>query len=131
MPGWRNVEYLGFCRRADVASAFEGARVGLLLFRPAGNHEEAMPTKLFEYLGAGLPVIISDTMRCSDIVRDFECGIVVKPHDVDAIARAITFLVENPVAAQAMGERGRRIVVERYQWNSEAKKLKQLYAEIA
>ncbi|MFN2448966.1 MAG: glycosyltransferase family 4 protein [Candidatus Baltobacteraceae bacterium] len=131
MPGWTKVEYLGFCRRADVARAFEGARVGLLLFRPAANHEEAMPTKLFEYLGAGLPVVISDTMRCSDIVRDHECGIVVKPNDVDAIARAMTFLVENPVAAQAMGERGRRVVMERYQWSSEASKLKQLYADIA
>ncbi|HET7813799.1 MAG TPA: glycosyltransferase family 4 protein [Candidatus Baltobacteraceae bacterium] len=131
MPGWQQTEFLGFCRRADVAAAFSGARVGLLLFRPAANHEEAMPTKLFEYLGAGLPVVISDTLRCSQIVRDYDCGIVVKPSDIDGIARAITFLVENPAIAQAMGERGRRIVTERYQWTSEANKLKQLYAEIA
>ena len=131
LPGWRNVEFLGFCRRSDVGRAFEGARLGLLLFRPAANHEEAMPTKLFEYLGAGLPVIISDTMQCSSIVRQHECGIVVKPTDIEGIARAITFLVENPSAAKAMGERGRRIVLERYQWSSEADKLRKLYAEIA
>lgn len=131
MPGWQNVDYLGFCRRADVASVFSKARVGLLLFRPAANHEEAMPTKLFEYLGAGLPVIISDTMRCSAIVRDNDCGIVVKPHDIEGIARAISFLIDNPVAAQSMGERGRRIVMERYQWSSEADKLTKLYEAIA
>jgi len=131
MPGWKRTEFLGFCRRADVAAAFSGARLGLLLFRPAANHEEAMPTKLFEYLGAGLPVVISDTMRCSQIVRDYDCGIVVKPSDVEGIARAIGYLIENPAIAQAMGERGRAIVTERYQWTSEAKKLKQLYAEIA
>ena len=131
MPAWAHVDYLGFCPRSAVAAAFETARAGLLLFRPAANHEEAMPTKLFEYLGAGLPVVISDTMQCSAIVRDNRCGIVVNPRDVGAIARAVSYLVENPAVAQAMGERGRAIVEERYQWTSEAQKLMKLYAEIA
>jgi hypothetical protein len=30
-----------------------------------------------------------------------------------------------------MGERGRRLVLDRYQWSSEARKLTALYAEIA
>lgn len=131
LPGWRKVDYEGFARRADVARIFAGVRAGLLLFRAAANHEEAMPTKLFEYLGAGLPVIISDTLRCSDIVHQNDCGLVVDPTDRDAVARAIGFLVDNPAIAQQMGARGRRIVTERYQWNSEAKKLTKLYAEIA
>lgn len=131
MAGWRKVDYFGFARRAEVARIFGTARAGLLLFRPAANHEDAMPTKLFEYLGAGLPVIISNTLRCSEIVRQNECGVVVNPLDHDAVARAISFLIDNPALAQEMGVRGRRIVTERYQWNSEAKKLTKLYAEIA
>lgn len=131
MPGWKHVDYVGFCTRAEVAKALSRARVGMLLFRPAANHDEAMPTKLFEYLGAGLPVIISDTLQCSSIVKDNECGLVVDPSDVQAIARAITFFIQNPAIAQAMGERGRRLVTERYQWKSEATKLTKLYAEIA
>lgn len=130
-PGWNRVDYVGFVRRADVARLFGAARAGMLLFRRAANHEEAMPTKLFEYLAAGLPVIISDTMKCSAIVREHDCGIVVDPADTEGIARAISFLLDNPRAAQAMGERGRTIVTERYQWKSEASKLMRLYAEIA
>ena len=76
-------------------------------------------------------MIISSTLRCSDIVRENDCGIVVDPSDPDEIARAMTFLVERPAIAEAMGERGRRLVRERYQWNSEASKLTKLYAEIA
>jgi glycosyltransferase involved in cell wall biosynthesis len=70
-------------------------------------------------------------MRCSDIVREHECGLIVDPCDVDAIASAIRYCVDNPLAAREMGERGRRAVMERYQWSSEAKKLTKLYAEIA
>lgn len=131
MPGWRRVDYVGFARRAEVAQILGRARAGMLLFRPAANHEDAMPTKLFEYLGAGLPVIISNTLRCSEIVRKNECGLVVDPLDRDAVARAISFLIDHPAIAQEMGARGRRIVTEQYQWNSEAKKLTKLYAEIA
>ena len=131
MPGWGRVEFLGFCRRSEVSGVLGSVRAGLLLFRQAANHEEAMPTKLFEYLGAGLPVIISDTLQCSSIIRENRCGVVVDPADRDAIARAITWIVENPETAQAMGERGRRLVRERYLWSSEANKLTRLYAEIA
>jgi glycosyltransferase involved in cell wall biosynthesis len=128
---WSRVEYLGFCPRSKVADVLASARAGMLLFRRAANHDEALPTKLFEYLGAGLPVIISDTLRCSDLVRQNDCGIVVNPSDPQAVARAMAFLIENPATAQAMGERGRRLVTERYQWKSEANKLTKLYAEIA
>lgn len=131
MPGWAKVDYLGFAGRSQVPQILAGARAGMLLMRAAANHEEALPTKLFEYLGAGLPVIISNTLQCSSIVREHQCGLVVDVDDVDSIARAITYLVENPAAAQEMGRRGRILVTEHYQWSSEAKKLVRLYAEIA
>jgi glycosyltransferase involved in cell wall biosynthesis len=131
LRAWSRVEFLGFCPRSKVADVLAGARAGMLLFRRAANHDEALPTKLFEYLGAGLPVIISDTLRCSELVREYDCGIVVNPSDPAAVARAMVFLIDNPATAQAMGERGRRLVTERYQWKSEANKLTNLYAEIA
>lgn len=131
LPSWKRVEYLGLLPRGEAMRALENARVGLLLFRAAANHDECMPTKLFEYLGAGLPVVISNTMQCSSIVLENDCGVVVDPRDIDGVARAITFLVENPAIASAMGERGRSLVTERYQWSSEANKLTKLYAEIA
>jgi glycosyltransferase involved in cell wall biosynthesis len=131
LPGFRRVRYTGYCPRSQVASALSSARAGLLLFQTAANHEDALPNKLFEYLGAGLPVIISDALRCSAMVREQECGIVVNAADTHEIARAIMTLIDNPALAQKMGERGRALVRERFQWTSEASKLKQLYAEIA
>lgn len=128
---WSLVDFRGFCPRSQVGAVLGNARAGMLLFRRAANHEEALPTKLFEYLGAGLPVIISETLNCSALVRESDCGIVVDPSDPDAIARAMAFLIDNPGTAQAMGERGRRLVTDRYQWKSEASKLTRLYAEIA
>ena len=131
LPGWDRVTYLGQCTRAQVKDLLAQARVGLLLYRAAANHEECVPNKLFEYLGAGLPVIVADTMQCREIVEEGACGLVVDPTDVSAIAKAITWMIEHPDLAHDMGERGRHLVLERYQWSSEAKKLTSLYSRIA
>jgi glycosyltransferase involved in cell wall biosynthesis len=130
MPGWARTDYLGWRPRSEVPAILNGARVGLLLFLPAQNHEEAMPTKLFEYMAAGLPVIISSSLRCSSVLAEAECGVIVDPFDQGAIARAITHLVTHPAMAQSMGERARRLIDERFQWATEADKLTNLYAEI-
>ena len=130
-PGWERIDFTGYCARHDVPAALGEARAGLLLFRAAANHEEALPNKLFEYLGAGLPVIISRTLRASAIVEEHGCGLVVDPDDPGAIAVAIARLIDDPEEAQRMGERGSALVKEQYQWTSEAQKLTRLYAEIA
>ncbi len=131
LPAWRHVEFSGWCARSNVPRLLSSVRAGLLVLQPASSFEDSMPTKLYEYLGAGLPVVVSRSLNCSAIVHEFDCGLAVDPCDVDAIAQAVTFLVNHPDAAQAMGARGRRFVMERCQWNNEAKKLTQLYAEIA
>jgi glycosyltransferase involved in cell wall biosynthesis len=131
LPGWERVDFRGQCSRPQVKQLLAQARVGLLLYGAAANHDECVPNKLFEYLGAGLPVIVGDTMQCAQIVEDERCGIVVDPRDVRAIAQAIDWIMKHPQLAQEMGERGRRVVLERYQWSSEAEKLTSLYARIA
>lgn len=131
LPGWDRVEFSGQCSRAEVARLLARAQVGLLLFHAAANHEDCMPNKLFEYMAAGLPVLIADTMNCKSIILENDCGLVVDPRDIEAIAAGISYLTENPDVATQMGERGRRLTMEQYQWSSEAQKLTSLYARIA
>lgn len=131
MPAWHKVDFLGWCERERVAQVLGGARLGLITLRPAKNFADSLPVKMFEYMAAGLPVVISETIRASAVVRENDCGIVVNPLDPRAIAQAVSYLIDNPDIAQAMGERGRRLVLERYQWVNEAQKLRTLYAQIA
>ena len=131
MPGFAQVDFIGHCPRSQIAAVLGRARAGIMLFRPAANLERTEPTKLFEYLGSGLPMIISKSHRYSALVKEHDCGIVVDQGDPHDIARAISFLVNHPDVAQAMGERGRRLITNHYQWTTEAAKLTDLYARIA
>ncbi len=130
--GWNHVDYLGPRHRTDLSGILAQARAGLLLMLPASNHNDALPTKVFEYMAAGLPVVVSNAVPlAAQIVQQHECGVVVDPTDVKAVAAAIRFFLEHPDEAEAMGERGRRAAIEQYQWATEARKLTGLYAQIA
>ena len=52
------------------------------------------------------------------------------PENVEEIAQAIAFLRDNPEEAKRMGENGRRVVKEEFNWGVEEKKLFALYEDI-
>lgn len=51
--------------------------------------ELALPNKLFEYLMAGLPVVVSDLPEMRRAVEEHDIGLVVDPNDTEAIAAAL------------------------------------------
>lgn len=132
LRGWAKVEPLGQLSRQALAKAMAEARIGLLLLLPAPNHDHAMPTKFFEYMEAGLPVIASKFLVAyRGIVDEHDCGILVDPRDPAEIAAAMRRLFAAPTEAQTMGQRGRAALMGRYEWNIEANNLLRLYREIA
>lgn len=100
---------------------------GLALLHPLPNYIDSYPTKIFEYMALGLPVIASKFPLYLDVVEGNGCGICVDPLDENAIAAAIRRIIEHPDEALAMGQRGREAVQRRYNWDSEALKLLSLY----
>lgn len=131
LAGWRHVDECGQVDRAAVASLLRQVRAGLVLFHPDPNHVEAQPNKLFEYMSAGLPVIASDFPLWRELIERERCGLLVDPLDVDAIARAIEFVVTHTEEAEAMGRRGRLAVERTYNWSSESRKLIALYQSLS
>lgn len=124
------VEYLGFLTRPQVADLVSRAKIGMVTVLPGGNNTNAQPTKLFEYMSAGLPVIASDFPVFRQIVESAGCGILVDPQNPVAIANAMVWLLQNSSQAAEMGRSGRRAVAKRYNWEREAKFLVAAYDEL-
>jgi glycosyltransferase involved in cell wall biosynthesis len=130
MPGWRNVNDLGFISRIKLSHVLGSSMAGLVTFLPLPNHIEAQPNKMFEYMSAGLPVIASNFPLWREIVLGNNCGLCIDPRNPIEITQAINFIVNNPNEARVMGENGKRAVSERYNWSIEEKKLYLFYSEI-
>jgi glycosyltransferase involved in cell wall biosynthesis len=125
--GWERVTDLGLIDRAGVHMLMSDSVAGMVTLLPLPNHIDALPTKMFEYMSAGIPVIASNFPLWRQIIEGNRCGICVDPFDSTAIAAAIDYLVCNPDIAQSMGERGRKAVLEKYNWDVEASRLTDFY----
>jgi glycosyltransferase involved in cell wall biosynthesis len=130
LPGWSRTEYVGPVDRAGIAHELSKASVGLVLLHPEPNYVASQPVKLFEYMCAGIPVIVSDFPVCREIVRRARCGLLVNPRDPDEIAGAMQYLLTHPEEAAAMGRCGFQAVHEHYNWANEEKILVQMYERL-
>ncbi len=129
--GWARVNEHGFLDRAGVREVMKRSVAGVVGFLPLPNHMDALPTKMFEYMSSGIPVIASNFPLWRDIIEGNQCGLCVDPLDPKAIAAAIDFLVSNPDVASRMGENGRKAVLGKYNWSIQATRLTEFYGAIS
>jgi glycosyltransferase involved in cell wall biosynthesis len=130
LPGYRRICLLGWLKPEEVYKELRFADVGLVCLHPEPYYIVACPTKLFEYMAAGLPLVASNFPLWKDIVEGNNCGICVDPLDPKAIAQAIEYLITHPEEAKKMGENGKKAVLEKYNWEKESKKLLKVYEEL-
>jgi glycosyltransferase involved in cell wall biosynthesis len=130
MPGWERVEFLGKLTRPQTLSALADASVAMVLFSRNRNHFGVGSNRLFEAMGAGVPVITSNFPKWKELIDRIGCGITVDPEDPQAIAGAIEHLCSHPSICREMGQRARAAVQDELNWDREKEKLLSLYASL-
>ncbi len=114
------VDFLGYCNYSELENIYNRASVGISIIDYKKNLGGILGTfavnKIFEYMSYGLPIICSDYKSWQKIVKDYDCGICVEPKNFNQIESAIDYLLENKKEAFEMGRRGRKAVLEKYNW---------------
>lgn len=76
------------------------------------------PTKLFEYMSMGKPIIASDVDQLRDIINP-DIGFLVPPDDVEGFVLAACALMERDQQEQrSMGNRARGTAMQRHSWQN-------------
>ncbi|MEI7814746.1 MAG: glycosyltransferase family 4 protein [Coriobacteriia bacterium] len=124
------VIYLGRLPYSEVAGVAAHAIVSYVPMVAADRETMFSPLKLYESMACGVPVIATDVVGISEVVNEAKCGILVEAGDACAIAVATRSLMLDEELARYMGERGRRIVVERYSWRARAEQKMAVVADV-
>jgi len=111
--GLRNVTLLPAVPHDQVPALLAAADILLVPLRDVPLFSSFIPSKMFECLAAGRPVVGAMAGEAAQILR--EAGaLVVPPEDDGALAGAIAALAADPRRREAIGRQGRRYVEEHF-----------------
>lgn len=116
---------LGLLPHDELVSAYQAADVYV-----SSSRHESFGKVLVEANAAGLPVVATATTGSQDIVDPGVNGYLAPVGDAAKLAEHIVHLLENPELAQVMGERGQRLVAERFDGNKNIKAVVQYWRDI-
>jgi glycosyltransferase involved in cell wall biosynthesis len=125
-----NVYLRGYMPPSEGWKIIARCHVGLAILSPIPNYVKSFPTKMFEYMALGIPVIVSNFPLYRSVVEKENCGLCINPEDPYELANAIEWMFKNREEAIKMGERGREAVRNIYRWENEMEKLLEFYNEI-
>ncbi|WP_227134350.1 glycosyltransferase family 4 protein [Halorubellus salinus] len=123
-----NIHFVGRIPYEDIFSYLNCADLGLCLVDQK-RCEHALPTKIFEYMYSKTPVVATDAQSIRPYISR-EVGRLVSQTDPEGQADAIEELISDSTRLEKMGNRGRELVEERYNWEQEADLLVSIYESL-
>lgn len=93
------------------------------------NQKYSLPNKLFDYLSAGIPVIVSPLPEISKIVNEFDCGIITDDVTPDSISAALVKLRDDKELYQRLkeGAQNASIILN---WENESRKEDHFFRDV-
>ena len=125
-----HVEFTGLVSHLQVHHHILDADVGLALLHPDPNYVNSLPTKMFEYMMMGRPVVVANFPMWAQIVAEADCGYAPDPLDLDAVEQLLHRLLGDAELRREMGRRGRAAVLEKYSWEKEGERLVAFYRDL-
>jgi glycosyltransferase involved in cell wall biosynthesis len=89
-----------------------------------------IPSKIFEAMGAGRPIVLGVEGESRDIVERAGCGIPIEPENPEQLAAAVQNLAERPELAREMGAKGRAYVAREHDRRVLAGRLADVLADL-
>ncbi len=109
-----NVRFLDAVGKDRVRDFYSMADICLVPLRNIPLFDTFIPSKMFEIMAVGCPILASVRGEAADILRRSGAARVVDPEDAGAIAAGITALADDRALRATMGAAGREFVCREY-----------------
>jgi glycosyltransferase involved in cell wall biosynthesis len=125
------VRLIGPVPPEELLATTAGASIGVAPIEgKSPSYYYAAPNKLFEYLGAGIPVVATRLPEMERVVNEREVGLLCEPGDPDGLAEAINRLLGDDELYERL--RSNAVAAAKvYNWQNEKSKLLDVYAGLS
>lgn len=119
-----------FLENEEYAYSVTACHVALISLRD-GLEGMAVPSKIMGIMAAGIPAIalVPEESEVALIIKEENCGIVVRPGDVNGIIQALNTLKEDGMLREKMGSNGRQAFLNKYTTDIVAREYFSLFSE--
>ena len=122
-----NVVIHGYKHYTQICDLYESANVALIPHVKSGHTDNTIPHKIFQYLYAGIPMLVSDCDPLVRIVDETQGGVSYRYDHPEELAALIARFYEHPELLNDYIHHGRQAVVDKYNWEVDGAKLERLY----
>ncbi len=112
--GLGNVIFVGPVDKEEVKQYWRLCDVALVLLKDAPIFRHVIPSKIFEAMGTGRPIILGVSGESQELLKEAGAGIAISPENPQALAEAVTKLMDNPALCRDMGAAGRKFVERKF-----------------
>lgn len=116
----RDAFFIGRC--GNVADLLAVSDVCVL-----SSKAEGFSNSILEYMAAARPVVATDVGGAREAMIEGETGYLVPSGDDEKMAARIVSLLRDPERARVMGERGRRVIEQKFSCEAQLERTENLY----
>ncbi|MBO0723666.1 MAG: glycosyltransferase family 4 protein, partial [Blastocatellia bacterium] len=109
--GLNNVTFLDERPREGLAAYYRASDVSIVPLRRLPLFKKVLPSKLFELMGVGCPIICSVEGEAAELVARAGAGLCIEAENHESLIAAIGSLRANPDLRRQLGLNGRRFAV--------------------
>lgn len=125
-----NVTIHGFKPFTQISELYESANVALIPHVKSGHTDNTIPNKIFQYMYAEIPMIVSNCDPLVRIMNETKSGVSYQYDCPEELASIIADFYQHPEKLNDYIQHGRQAVVEKYNWEVDSRILVGLYSSL-
>ena len=107
-------EFTGLLPRQQIADILAASDITLVTLKPAETFKSVLPSKMFEAMAAGKPIVLAVEGEARQVLEQAQAGLPVPPGDAVALARAVAKLAQKPDLRERLGTSGSAFVASEF-----------------
>ena len=121
----KNVQWHEFVELEDLPESLAACHVSLISLH-SDLEGVAVPCKLYGILASGRAVVaqVPEGSEVALTLREYHCGVVVPPGDMNELARVLKFLAKNLSVVESMGRKAFVAYKQNYRLENATQSLK-------